>query len=154
MPLLDAIYLRLNDLRNRFSGKRFPAENILLHLPHCLQNRECPVRLKHDLFLCRSCGKCKMKDLKELARRLGVQTYIASGGREALDRTRQPDVKAIIAVACKRELAEGIRGAFPTKVVGVYNTWPHGACKDTDVDTAAVETALRALINNRIQNSE
>lgn len=146
MPLLDTFFLQLNNLKNRFSKRRFPAENILLLLPHCLQNRECQVRLKHDVFLCKGCGKCKMKELKELAQRLGVQTYIASGGREALERTRSDDVGAIVAVACKRELAEGIRGAFPKKVVGVYNTWPHGACKDTDVDMVAVEATIRALM--------
>lgn len=147
MPLLETFFLQLNNLKNRFSKRRFPAENILLLLPHCLQNRECPVRLKHDVFLCRGCGKCKMKELQELAQCLGVQTYIASGGREALERTRRDDVRAIVAVACQRELAEGIRGAFPKKVVGVYNTWPHGACKDTDVDVAVVEATLRVLMN-------
>ena len=149
MRALDALFLHVNNLKNRFTNNSYPPENILLLLPHCLQNRQCEVRLKDNLFLCKGCGRCKMKLLKELAQRTGVQAYIASGGREALEHTRRDDVKAVLAVACKRELAEGIRAAFPRKVVGVFNSWPHGPCKDTDVDVDEVEAALNRLINGR-----
>lgn len=146
MRLFDTLIVALNNIRNRLWKRRLPAGNILLLLPHCLQNRECEVRLKNDVFRCRECGRCKMKDLKALARGLGVQTYIASGGREAVARTRRGDVKTIVAVACRRELAEGICGVFPMKVIGVANKWPHGACTDTDVDVDEVAAALRKLI--------
>jgi len=146
MQLLDGVFVCLNRVRNRLAKPRVRAQNLLLLLPHCLQNRQCSVRLAGDLMQCKGCGRCKMKDLKALAERLGVQTYVASGGREALERTRRKDVHAILAVACRRELAEGIRGAFPKKVVGVYNEWPHGACKDTDVDVERVAARLREMI--------
>jgi hypothetical protein len=145
MRIVDNLCIWFNDLRARMSHRRFPAANILLLLPHCLQWRECPVRLRNDVFRCKGCGRCKMKALKELAERRGVQAYIAAGGREAQKRAARDDVRAILAVACRRELAEGIRATFPKKVVGVLNAWPHGACVSTDVDVAEVEAALDAL---------
>ncbi len=147
MQILDAAFLYFNKLRNGLTHRRVPARNILLLLPHCLQNRACEVRLKGNLFRCKGCGRCKMKELKALAERRGVQAYIAAGGREAQARARREDVRAILAVACRRELAEGIRATFPKKVVGAYNTWPNGPCTDTDVDIARVEAALDELID-------
>jgi hypothetical protein len=148
MRILDAFFLHLNRFRNRLSPpRRYPAGNILVLLPHCLQNRECNVRLKNDVLSCKECGRCKMKELKALVECKGVQAYIAAGGREAQKRTQGDDVHIILAVACERELAEGIRATFPKRVVGVCNSWPNGPCTDTDIDVAVVESALDALID-------
>ena len=147
MMMLDGLVIRLNRLRTRASRRRFEPERVLLLLPHCLQNQKCAVRLVHDLDNCKGCGKCKMKELQALARQWRVQAYIASGGREAAQRARSPEVDLIVAVACPKELAEGIRAMFPKKVIGVMNAWPHGACKDTDVDVAAVESLLRRVLS-------
>ncbi len=56
------------------------------------------------------------------------------------------DVAAILAVACRKELAEGIQAAFPKRVVGVLNSWPNGPCKDTDVDAAELASALESMV--------
>lgn len=146
MSALEAVVIWMNRLRGRVTRRRYPPENVLLLLPHCLQYQKCDAAVKEDIRHCRRCGKCRMKELCELAERLGVQVHVASGGREALTRTQRPDVHAILAVACTKELAEGIRATFPKRVVGVLNSWPHGACKDTDVNVAAVEQALTELI--------
>jgi len=146
MRLGDAIFVGLNGLRNRLSSRTYPAERVLLLLPHCLQNSDCDVRLKGDLFRCRGCGRCKMSKIKELAQQLGVRTFVATGGRDAARRARENDIGLIVAVACRRELAEGIRAVFPRRVVGIYNSWPHGECVDTDVDVEALETLLKRCI--------
>ena len=54
-----------------------------------------------------------------------------------------PGVKAVVAVACGKELRQGVLGVFPKAVLGVVNLWPHGPCKDTDVALEAVEEAIR-----------
>jgi hypothetical protein len=87
-----------------------------------------------------------MKDLRALAERIGVRVHVASGGREALERARAPEVRVILAIACSKELSEGIRAAFPKRVIGILNSWPHGPCKDTDVDVRQVESALNRLV--------
>ena len=146
MLAFDKAVVWLNRLVRKGIPRRYPARNVLLLLPHCLQRQGCPEPVKEHIRHCKGCGRCKLKLLRELAERFGVPAHVASGGREALVRARAPEVRAILAVACSKELAEGIRAAFPKRVIGVLNTWPHGACKDTDVDIAQVEEALSALV--------
>jgi len=148
MRVLEAIHCRLNGLRNRLSHRRFPPDRVLLLLSHCLQNSDCKVRLKGDLSRCAECGRCKMRDLKALAGRFGVKSFIASGGREAARRARENDCDLVVAVACRRELSEGTAAIFPKRVVGVENSWPHGECTDTDVDVARVEAVLVGLVQD------
>ena len=146
MRLLDRLFMHVNALRNRVSKRRYAAERVLLLLPHCLQNQECGIRLKGNVLLCAGCGKCKMKQIKELAEAMGVHAFVASGGRSALNEAKRDDIDVVLAVACRRELAEGIRAAFPKKVLGVLNSWPNGECVDTDVDVDEVRAALTSLI--------
>jgi hypothetical protein len=136
----------LNRVRNRVRPRRCAADRVLLLLPHCLQRQDCPNPVKEDIANCLECGRCRMKEIKQLAQRYGVQVHVVSGGREALRRALAKDVEIILAVACKKELAEGIQATFPKRVVGVLNSWPNGPCKDTDVDVAEVERALQSIV--------
>jgi hypothetical protein len=146
MRAIEKAVIWANRLRGRMAPRRYAAGNVLLLLPHCLQRQGCPELVKEAIRNCKGCGRCKVKELKELAERMGVRARVASGGREALECARSPGVRAILAVACSKELAEGIRGAFPKRVVGILNSWPHGACKNTDVDVGQVEAALREIV--------
>jgi len=146
MRPIEALVIWANRLRNRFLRRRYPAGSVLLLLPHCLQNQDCSEPVKQDIFNCKSCGRCKMGELRALAERTGVQVHVASGGREALERARDESVRAILAVACSREMAEGIRATFPKTVVSVLNSWPNGPCRNTDVDVSQVAEALEGLI--------
>jgi hypothetical protein len=146
MPALQNAIVWINRLRTRASSRRYPPASVLVLLPHCLQHQACKEPVQEAIRNCKGCGRCKMKELREMSERLGVRVHVASGGRDALERARAPEVRAILAVACSKELSEGIRGAFPKRVVGVLNSWPHGACKDTDVDVREVESALNRLV--------
>ena len=146
MRVLDKATIWFNSLRCGLSKRRFSPENVLMLLPHCLQNSDCKEPVKEDIRNCKGCGRCKMKDLRALAEEYGMPVSVASGGREAQVRARDPKVRIILAVACARELAEGIRATFPKKVFSVPNSWPHGPCKNTDVDVAMVREALDRLV--------
>jgi hypothetical protein len=146
MPALQNAVIWINRLRNRASSRRYPPENVLVLLPHCLQHQACREPVREAIRNCKGCGRCKMKELRALAEGVGVRVHVASGGRDAAERARAPEVRAILAVACSKELSEGIRAAFPKRVIGVLNSWPHGSCKDTDVDVRQVESALNRLI--------
>lgn len=142
MRIGERLLLLLNSVRNRFQAGTYPAERIILLLPKCLQSGECEVRLKGNLLLCRRCGRCKLKPLRDLAESLGVGSLIATGGRDAARRAREDGIDVVVAVACERELAEGIRAVFPKRVVPLPISWPHGECNDTDVDVEQVRQAL------------
>lgn len=146
MRPLDTLVIWMNRARCALSHRRYQPENVLLLLPLCLQNHNCKELVKNDVRECRACGRCKMKEIKALVERSGIPVCVATGGRMAQQRARDPKVRVILAVACRRELAEGIRAVFPKKVYGVPNSWPNGPCKDTDVDVKALEAALSQLL--------
>ena len=133
---------------SRRRGVRVPAANLLLLFPHCLQWSKCPHRIVNNLENCKRCGKCGVKGLLELAEKLGVQIAVASGGRQAVTRVKRPDVHAVVAVACEKELCLGIMATMPKPVIGVVNLRPHGPCVDTAVDLAKAEAALREFLDD------
>jgi len=111
-------------------------------LPSCLQNSECPQKVSNDIANCQRCGRCKIKDMVGLAEKYGCQCAVVTGGRLALELARRDGVKAVVAVACEKELQAGLCAGFPKPGWGVINDRPHGPCKDTDVDVAEVEEAI------------
>lgn len=147
MSIVGSASIWLNGIRNKLQPKRFPPNRVLLLLPHCLQKQDCPHPVKENIANCRECGRCRMKEIKKLASALGIKVHVASGGRDALTHAVSKDVDVVVAVACNKELAEGIQAAFPKRVIGVLNHWPHGACVDTDVEMAELEKALAAIVD-------
>ena len=125
-------------------------EELLLLVPSCLQCSECRQKITNDIAECQRCGRCKVKDMVELAEKYGVRAAVATGGRLALEMARQADIKAVVAIACEKELMEGMTAVFPKPGLGVINIRPHGPCKDTDVDLAEVEKALAWLLRDHL----
>jgi hypothetical protein len=123
------------------AGKVGP-EKILLLLPHCLQNHECPVRIVWNVENCKACGKCKIKDLVALAGKYGLSAAVATGGTLARKIVVEKRPKVILAVACERDLTSGIQDTYPIPVFGIFNRRPFGPCFDTDVDLDLVENGI------------
>ena len=119
---------------------------LLILLPSCLQRSECEQKVLNDTANCLRCGRCKVKDVLELADEYGCRCAIVAGGRLALEMARDGGVDAIVAVACEKELQEGMRAMFPKPSLGVINVRPHGPCKDTDVDLEKVDEAVRRFL--------
>ena len=67
---------------------------------------------------------------------------IHPGGTLARQIVKQIRPKAIVAVACERDLTSGIQDVFPLPVVGVLNERPIGPCFNTRVDIKRVEAAV------------
>ena len=59
---------------------------------------------------------------------------------------RDSSVKIVVAVACEKELSDGILAAFPKPVVAVPNLQPEGPCKNTRVNIDAAIAAVKSLI--------
>ena len=88
-----------------------------------------------------------VKDILEIGERYGVKCAVASGSEMALEKVNAANVDVVIAIACERELAGGIKALFPKKVLAVPNTRPHGPCKDCGVDIKSVEAFLNKTIS-------
>jgi len=140
------LVVRFNNFMVRKRRVRVPPADLLVLLPHCLQCSLCQQKVSHDLANCKRCGKCDIAELLKLRDELKVPFRIAGGGREALNLTRNPSVKAVVAVACHKELVEGIFGSFPKPVLAVSNETPNGPCHDTRVDVEKVRVAVLELV--------
>ncbi|MEW6027270.1 MAG: DUF116 domain-containing protein [Planctomycetota bacterium] len=144
---LDNIIIGLNNFLRGRKPKRLAPEKVMLLFSHCLQYSKCPQKIVNDLAECKRCGKCSVKDILEMSERYGVKCAVASGSEMALEKVNAADVDAVIAIACQKELAGGIKAIFPKKVLAVPNTRPHGPCKDCGVDIQNVEAFLKKTIS-------
>jgi hypothetical protein len=142
-------FVEVNNLLVRAKCNGTRAERILLLMPHCLQFSDCTIKITNDVYQCKACGKCRIKDLVELAQRYNVHLSVATGGTLARRRVAEARPQAIIAVACERDLTSGIQDAYPLPVIGIINERPYGPCFNTSVDIAKVAEALEELAVGR-----
>ena len=84
-----------------------------------------------------------MGELLELAARYRVRPVMAAGGQLALSEARHPDVALVIAIACFKELREGILAAWPKPVWAVPLRSSHQPCRDSLIPLTEVEASLK-----------
>lgn len=138
------------ELNNRLvlnSGIVCVPGELLVLLPHCLQQSVCERRLTHNLGNCRRCGRCVVGDLLHMGEELGVTVAVAVGGTIARRIVREAHPRIIVAVACERDLASGIQDTAPLPVYGVANQRPCGDCLNTTVNVEAVARAVRLFLD-------
>ncbi len=134
-----------NNWRITRSKARIRPENILLLLPRCLQFSDCHQNVTKDISNCKGCGRCKIKDLVQLAQELKVKAFVATGGRIALSKVQEPWVQGVVAIACGTELKAGILSSAKP-VMAIENLRPCGPCTDTDVDLSRVREGMLRFI--------
>lgn len=135
-------FIEVNNELVRTTQQRLLPEQILLLAPHCLQENVCPHKVTNDINNCRRCGKCKVSDLLALRDLYGIRVGVATGGTLARKLVKEYRPKAIIAIACERDLASGIQDCSPIPVLGVLNERPFGPCFNTSVNTNGVIKAI------------
>lgn len=131
------------NLNNRLvQRERIKPGKILLLLPHCLQINECDVRLTYNVYNCKKCGKCEIKDLIGIAEEHHLNLFIATGGSLARRIVNEIKPDAVIAVACENDLSSGIFDIYPLPIFGITNDRPFGPCLNTKVDLSKVKEAI------------
>ncbi len=135
-----------NDIVKKLLTNRGKVTNILILLPHCLQNSECKNRITFDITNCKNCGKCKISELINLSKKYKVDIKVATGGRFAQRFVKELKPEVIVAVACEHELLDGISAVYPILVLAVPNKQPFGYCKDTDVEIEEVKDNIKFVI--------
>ncbi|WP_051321452.1 DUF116 domain-containing protein [Chrysiogenes arsenatis] len=136
----------------KYRGK-LRADQIIVLVPHCLQVRDCDHRVTVDIEKCAMCGRCPITHLVGISHRFGVKIFTATGGTLARRIVKETKPRAIIAVACERDLYSGLRDTFPLPVIGVFNETPSGPCIDTTVNTAQISIALESLLQSTPQSN-
>lgn len=129
--------------------KKTGEPDVLILLPHCLQFHDCKVRITRDISDCAECGKCDIAELKRLGKHYNIKIGIANGGTLArkIVHDNHPDV--ILAVACHRDLTDGVRDSWQYPVYAVLNERPNGPCYDTKVNLDEVSSIIQSIINQR-----
>lgn len=142
-------FIEMNNSLVRSSSKLVSGDRLLLLLPHCLQSVDCPYRVTSEIRNCRHCGKCKIAELIDMCDRYGINMSIATGGTLARRVIVETRPKAIVAVACERDLTSGIQDSYPIPVIGILNNRPYGPCRNTSVDLAKVEEAVAFFLGTK-----
>lgn len=134
------------DLNNKLVKKeKLKVKSVLLLLPHCLQINECDVRLTFNIYNCKRCGKCEIKDLIEIANENHLNLFVATGGSLARRIVNEVKPEAVVAVACENDLSSGIADTYPLPILGIPNERPFGPCYNTSVNLDKVKEAIEVF---------
>jgi hypothetical protein len=141
--VINRTLISLNNRSVLLRRTRCKSHELLVLFSRCLQRSACDRKLNEDLAACLRCGKCNVCRFLDLRDHYGVQVFMATGGRQAAARAKAPDVRAIVAVACEKELRAGIFASVPKAVLALTIARPCGPCKDTTIQMGKVEEAIR-----------
>ncbi|MDD3270505.1 MAG: DUF116 domain-containing protein [Syntrophomonadaceae bacterium] len=139
-------YIAVNNYLVHSKYLRLRGEQIMILLPHCLQDSECPHKITMDVNNCKGCGKCDIAKLKEMAEEYNAIIKVATGGTLARKFVLDTHPRGVVAVACERDLSLGIHELGGLPVIGVLNCRPNGPCFNTTVNLNEVEAALQSII--------
>src|SRR6266481_1212569 len=118
------IYNTLAERRGRRVGKG----ELLVLIPRCL-------------------SKQALDGVLEIAGRYEVPVFVATRGQLARRVIRERRPRAVVAVACERDMMTGLRdvaGKLP--VLGLTMQLPNGPCRDAAIDLGQMEHWVRGLV--------
>lgn len=141
------IYIKINNAYIYSNNYKFKSDDLLILIPHCIQNHICKLKVTNDIENCNKCGMCKIKDLLQLKEKYNTKIFVATGGTLARKIIIDNKPKAVIAVACERDLTSGVRDVEKIPVLGVFNSRPNGPCIDTNININEIEKAINFFTN-------
>ena len=132
------LFLLYVKTKNKASRSRFAAtpysERILL-LPQCLRARDCPAELKEYGYECQECGKCRIEEVVQEAKRLGYKNvFILPGGSIVKKILTREKPNACLGVACLKELMLGSFICEKFGIAGQGIALLKDGCVNTKVD--------------------
>ena len=121
-------FIRVSNSLMRTTKRKFQTNKIMILLPRCLT-------------------KSMQTKIIKLAETYNCMIFTVPGGSLARKLIAREKPRAVIGVACERDLVSGIRDTTAIPVIGIHNTRPKGPCKNTLVDFQLVEDAIRYFLN-------
>lgn len=140
------VHADINNLLVKSNTKKTDRDNILILLPHCLQNDKCDIKITNNIENCKACGKCDIGDILKLKQKYGINIVVATGGTLAREWIKKTRPSFIIAVACERDLSSGINDVKHIPVMGVLNDRPNGPCFNTKIDIEKIDEAIKLFL--------
>lgn len=148
MDRIKGSFIEVNNGLVYARGIKIEPAQLLLLAPHCLQNSECDIKVTNNIDNCRRCGKCGVNDILSIRERYGIKVGMATGGTLARKYVREYRPKAIVAIACERDLTSGILDANPIPVLGITNLRPNGPCFNTHFSLERVDEAIKFFVRS------
>lgn len=140
-------FIEINNFLFSKNIKKYKPRDLLILSPHCIQFSGCSYKVTNTINNCRRCGKCQINDLAKLKDKFGVNIAVATGGTLARKVVQDFKPKAIVAIACERDLTSGILDVKKVPVYGIINERPYGPCFNTKVNIDEVENIIKKLID-------
>lgn len=110
--------------------------------------REWRVRANELLILIPRClSRTALDGVMDIAKRYDVATFVATRGAYARQAIRERRPKAVVAVACERDMVSGLHdvaGRLP--VLGLTMQLPNGPCKDASIDLVQMEAFVKKYL--------
>jgi uncharacterized protein len=109
-------------------GRKVGQGELLLLIPRCL-------------------SKVTLDGVLGIAGKYGVPVFVATRGQLARRVIRERRPRAVVAVACERDMVSGLHdvaGKIP--VLGLTMTLPSGPCKDASLDLGQLERWVQAYV--------
>jgi len=140
-------FIEVNNSLFKATQKRINKDRLLILLPQCLQNYDCPYRVITNVNNCRRCGKCRIGEILQWGEIHDASICIATGGTLARKVIVDNKPTVIVAAACERDLSSGIQDAYPIPVYGILNQRPYGPCVNTQLDLDELKEAVAFILN-------
>ena len=145
-------YLQLmnyTSLLSRAFGKRDWVEHAAIDVYNTLAERRGRRVGKGELLVLipRCLSKQALDGVLEIAGRYEVPVFVATRGQLARRVIRERRPRAVVAVACERDMMTGLRdvaGKLP--VLGLTMQLPNGPCRDAAIDLSQMETWVQGLV--------
>ena len=132
---LFRLYVRTKNKASLSKFANTPYHKRILLLPQCLRSVECPAELTEYGYECQECGKCRVEDVIQEAKRLGYKdVFILPGGSIAKKILTREKPNACLGVACLKELMLGSFICEKFGVAGQGVALLRDGCVNTDVD--------------------
>jgi hypothetical protein len=145
-------FLRLMRLTSRVAerfGRRDWVENASVKVYNALAAERGRKVGKGELLLLipRCLSKASLDGVLAIAGKYEVPVFVATRGQLARRVIRERRPRAVVAVACERDMVSGLHDvAGKVPVLGLTMTLPSGPCKDAAIDLSQLETWVRAYV--------
>jgi len=145
-------FLRLMRLTSRVAerfGRRDWVENAAVKVYNALALVRGRKVGKGELLLLipRCLSKETLDGVLGIAGKYGVPVFVATRGQLARRVIRERRPRAVVAVACERDMVSGLHDvAGKVPVLGLTMTLPSGPCKDAGLNLAQLEDWVRAYV--------
>ncbi|MGH7568566.1 MAG: DUF116 domain-containing protein [Gemmatimonadales bacterium] len=145
-------YLRLmslTSLLSRVTGRRDWVEHAAIDVYNTLAVRRGRIVGQGELLVLipRCLSKQALDGVLDIAGRYHVPVFVATRGQLARRVIRERRPRAVVAVACERDMMTGLRdvaGKLP--VLGLTMQLPNGPCRDASVDLRVMEDWVKGWV--------